>query len=145
MSSLPQENELFSQALFDPGASSDTIQQVESALGVSLLTDYVDFVRRFNGGEGFLGDHYLQLWKIEELKSFNDDYQTAPFAPGILLFGSSGGGEAYAFDTRHHPWTIVQVTFIVLDLKDARPMGKTFSEFLQRLASDSPGQDSAFG
>jgi hypothetical protein len=107
-------------------------------LGVSLPADYVTFVCRSNGGEGFIGGHYLVLERVEKLKSMNDNCETAQYAPGLLLFGSDGAGEAYAFDTRHHPWTVVQVPFIVMDLEDAWPVGQTFSEFLRIFGSPQP-------
>lgn len=29
---------------------------------------------------------------------FNEEYQVRQYAPGVILFGSDGGGEAYGFD-----------------------------------------------
>ena len=54
-------------------------------------------------------------------------------APGLFLFGSSGGGEAFAFDTRTVPPSIVAVPFIVLDLEDAIAIAPNFNAFLQHL------------
>jgi cell wall assembly regulator SMI1 len=127
------ENELFSGFPFDEGASADVIHSAESALGVNLPSDYVEFLGRSNGGEGFIGGSYLVLWKAEELKPFNDDYGADVYAPGLLLFGSDGAGEAYAFDTNSNKWTIVQVPFIGMDLRYAVNLCNNFSEFLQHL------------
>ena len=51
--------------------------------------------RRANGGEGFVGRAYLILWPIEKLRELNDAYQVEQYAPGFLIFGSDGGGEAF--------------------------------------------------
>ena len=50
-----------------------------------------------NGGEGFIGDAFVQLYKVEELLEMNCGYKFQEFFPGFFLFGSDGGGEAFAF------------------------------------------------
>ena len=95
----------------------------------------MEFLRKSNGAEGFLGQNYLQLWKAEELKECNDGYEVQRFAPALLLIGSDGGGEAYGFDVRGNPWKVVQVPFT--DLGDPRytaDQGRNFTEFLQKMA-----------
>jgi hypothetical protein len=42
---------------------------------------------------------YLSLWHAAGLVGRNLDYEVAEFAPGIVLFGSNGGGEG--FRVRH--------------------------------------------
>jgi hypothetical protein len=55
--------------------------------------------------------------------------------PGLFLFGSNGGGEAYAFDTRENPWVVVQVPLIGMgDAASAIPLGGSFTEFLKNVA-----------
>ena len=119
----------------NPGVSADTLDRVMQALNLALPKDYREFLRASNGGEGFLGPNYVMLWKAEELGPLNDGYETARFTPGLLLFGSDGGGEAYAFDTRECPWAVVQVPFIGMDDPAvAIPLGRNFTEFLQNIA-----------
>ena len=52
-------------------------------------------------------------------------------APGLLLFGSDGGGEAFAFDARRVPMRVVSVPFIGMALADAHELGSSFSAFIQ--------------
>lgn len=119
----------------NPGASDDALNTVMRALKVELPHDYREFLRASNGGEGFLGQNYVALWRAEELKPLNDSYDVAQFAPGLLLFGSDGGGEGYAFDTRENPWVVVQVPFIGMgDARSTIPLGRSFTEFLQNVA-----------
>lgn len=116
------------------GAKESAITDAETALQCSLPLDYKEFLEKINGGEGFIGENYLILWTAEELAQFNRDYQVEDYAPGLILFGSDGGGEGYAFDTRIAPMSIVQVPFIGMNLAYARAMAPSFSEFITTLA-----------
>lgn len=86
-----------------------------------------------NGGEGFLGEDYLILWGAEELAQFNREYEVQEYAPGLVLFGSDGGGEGFAFDTRSSPPQIVQVPFIGMELQYANPVGSDFRDFISKM------------
>jgi hypothetical protein len=123
---------LFSNLNANAGADSVALSELVSSYSC-LPTDYLDFLARSNGGEGFVGREYLILWKAEEIVTFNSDYQVEEFAPGIILFGSSGGGEGYAFDARELKFPVVRVPFIGLDLKYAEPVAPSFSEMIVRL------------
>ena len=48
------------------------------------------------------------------------------FAPGLILFGSDGGGEAYAFDVREAVPIIVEVPFIGMGGDEAKRCGASF-------------------
>ena len=118
----------------NPSASETILEAAIRSLGVDLPLDYKDFLRASNGGAGFVGDTYLHLWKAEELKPLNDGYQVARFAPALLLIGSDGGGEAYAFDLSELPWKVVRVPFVGMGVPDsAIPSGGNFTEFLKNL------------
>ena len=82
--------------------------------------------------EGFVGKNYLMAWPTEDLIQFNKDYYVDVAAPELLLFGSSGGGETFAFDTRSSPPPIVAVPSIVC-LEDAIVIAPTFNSFRQHL------------
>ena len=119
----------------NPGASEDILRAATQSLGVELPFDYRKFLQTSNGGEGFLGQNYLQLWRAEDLKPRNDGYEVARFAPGFLLIGSNGGGEAFAFDVTERPWKVVQVPF--MDLGDPRyttELARSFTAFLEKIA-----------
>ncbi|HPT51011.1 MAG TPA: SMI1/KNR4 family protein [Accumulibacter sp.] len=118
----------------NPGASVDAIRDAVSLLGCSLPPDYVQFLHDHDGGEGFIGDNYLILWKAEELSIFNREYEVEQYAPGLLLFGSDGGGEGYGFDTRDAAMPVVRVPFIGMELRYARAVAGGFTDFLNQLA-----------
>jgi SMI1 / KNR4 family (SUKH-1) len=108
-------------------ADARSIDGLMSSLGVALPREYVDFLKKHNGGDGLIGDNYFILWTIEDLGDFNREYQVEIYARGILLFGSSGGGQGYGFDTRSAAMPIVQVPFIGMAHEYVEPVASSFS------------------
>src|SRR4051812_43628903 len=80
--------------------STEVMENVERQYGLELPTDYKLFMSSHDGGEGFIGEQYVILWRGSELIQFNREYEVEKYAPGLLLFGSNGGGEGFAFDMR---------------------------------------------
>jgi hypothetical protein len=115
------------------GATEEALRDAVASLDHSLPPDYVQFLREHNGGEGFVGDNYLILWRAEELSTFNSEYEVDQYAPGLLLFGSNGGGEGYGFDTRSADMPIIRVPFIGMDLQYATPTAGSFSDLFMQL------------
>lgn len=115
------------------GASADAIRTATHALKINLPRDYLAFLGATNGGEGMIGETYLMLWRVEELAEMNTAYQVDEYAPGLLLIGSDGGGEAFAFDTRTNPWPVVKVPFVGMDLQYAEVLSPSFDAFLKTL------------
>jgi len=126
-------NRLLNNLNLWPIAADAAIASGETQLRVRLPVDYVEFLKFANGGEGFVGKHYVILWHIEDLASMNESYEVQKYVPGLLIFGSDGGGEAYGFDTRIPQWPIVQMPFIGMKWDVAQPMGASFSQFLALL------------
>ena len=116
-----------------PPASQEQIKMIEKKLGVALPTQYIDFLLHSNGYEGIVGKSYLVLWKIENLVMLNEEYAVNEFAPYLVLIGSDGGGEAYAFDTRMNGFPIINTPFIGLGLEEETIIGNSFSEFFENL------------
>ena len=118
----------------NPPATEEEICACMESLPGELPAGYVAFLRMANGGDGFVGENaYVILWKCGELAEMNEAYEVKDYAPGLLLFGSDGGGEAFGFDTRDADWPIVQVPFIGMGWRYAKPCGKSFAGFLEWL------------
>jgi hypothetical protein len=115
---------------FQPNAPASTQALVclRTCLTKSLPESYFAFLARANGGEGFIGDRYVQLWRAEELAEMNRAYKTAEFFPNLFFIGSDGGGEAYAFDLSRTDATVFEVPFIGLPT-DARAIA-SFVRFI---------------
>lgn len=118
----------------DPPADPGVVEALSSSLKVAIPLDYLDFLRQHNGGEGFIGDNYIIFWKAEELADLNREYEVDKYAPGLVLFGSDGGGDGYGFDTRSAAMPIVCVPFIGMELRYATPVAKNFPDFFAQLA-----------
>jgi len=75
------------------------------------------------------------LWKAEELVSLNKSYEVALNAPGLFLFGSDGGGDAFGFDLRAVAPPVVSVPFVGMDLGLVSVLAADMESFLEGLGS----------
>jgi hypothetical protein len=124
-------NLLAGQLTLRAPAKASAIAQFQIDHGIELPEDYVDFLLHSNGADGPVGETgYVSLWGIDELIELNRGYRVEEFAPGILLFGSDGGDEAFAFDLRDSSMSIVEVPFVGMSLDEVRPLAATFTEML---------------
>jgi hypothetical protein len=123
---------------FQPNApaSSEALAALRAALPKPLPEGYVAFLQRTNGGEGFLGERYLRLWRAEELIEVNRGYNVAEFFPNLFLIGTDGGGEAYGFDVSGNDATVFEVPFIGMP-SDASAIANSFDSFLAALGAET--------
>ncbi len=100
-------------------------------------SDYLAFMHEHNGCDGPVGrEGYISIWPLETAISRTERCSVPEFAPGLLLFGSDGGNEAFAFDRQEASWPIVSVPLVGLSRKEMKFVAPTFSEFIKRLATD---------
>ncbi len=125
---------LFDNFNSNPPVSDTTIDAFELKLHLRLPSDYVDFLEIGNGGDGFIGEStYLILWKLQDILRFNIAYEVHEYAPGLILIGSDGSGEAFAFDTNVSPWPVVQIPFVGMDRELVVILAPNFVSFLESL------------
>jgi SMI1/KNR4 family protein SUKH-1 len=113
-------------------ASKQALNDLRTALPKTLPSGYMAFLERANGGEGFIGERYAQLWRAEELIEVNRSYHVAEFAPNLFLIGSDGGGEAYAFDISTNDSTLFVVPLIGMP-EHLEPVANSFEVFVGSL------------
>jgi cell wall assembly regulator SMI1 len=82
------------------GATDGELNAAEAELSIEFPSDYRAMMRRVNGGEAWLGDSYVQIWSVEDLVWTNSYFRANNFPPAFTFFGTDGGGEAYAWDSR---------------------------------------------
>jgi hypothetical protein len=106
-----------------------------------LPEDYLAAVAEFGGREGFLGETYLRLYRLQELVALNVAYQVPTLLPEVIIFGSNGGGEAFGFALDEGD--VLQVPFIPLCADCAERLARSFTEFVRSLAAsgESPGHN----
>ncbi|MGC6371151.1 SMI1/KNR4 family protein [Pseudomonas sp. S2.OTC.A_B10] len=117
-------------------AEPDFVDSLNTTLGVELAQNYLDFLKAHDGGEGFIGDHYMVFWEAQELADFNREYEVETYAPGIFLFGSDGGGEGYGFDTNEASMPIVRIPLIGMERQYAEPVARDVPDLFVRLARE---------
>jgi hypothetical protein len=120
-----------------PGSTRASIDQAMAVLGVTPPDDYVEFLLESNGAEGFMqSGRYLMVDSVDQLVPCNEPYGLGTSGPGLVAFGSDGGGMLYAFDIRKSPVTIVEVDSACMELGPVTPCGHTLVDFLEYL--DTP-------
>jgi hypothetical protein len=132
---------VISQINLKSGASFNEIEKAQLCLHITFPEDYKEFLLRSNGAEGIVGKAYLVLWSVEEIIKLNEEYSVERFAPGLLLFGTDGGDEAYGFDTKSEMLPIVNVPFVSMSRSEIRFIGSTFDEFLISLSEQEKDQN----
>jgi hypothetical protein len=117
-----------------PPATPEKIAKFATASRLTLPQDYTAFLKQANGGEGMVGPNaYLILFAVDELTSLNNAYQVEDYVPGLLIFGSDGGGEAYAFNTRD-TMRVVRFPFVGMDPSTVETLADDFTAFIEHLA-----------
>ena len=128
--------ESINDLLTDYRASSgpSTIEQIEAAeaaLGTPIPRDLSEFLVSRGPGEGFVGaGGYLAITPPEDWPSKHTILEASINWPGLLIFGSDGGGEFFAFDMD----TLIYVEVDAIGDPDRRPLGRSFVEFVTSLA-----------
>jgi len=112
----------------------------DSLLG-RLPDDYVNLIRVFGAGEGFVGGTYLRLYRLEELAAANRAYDIAAYLPDHLLIGSDGCGNAFLLDTASGGMPVDKIPFIPLDRAFGETVGKDFLSFLDALLCPAENGD----
>lgn len=123
-----------------PPASEDAIERLGRAAPGVLPKEYVALLRYSNGGEGPLAlpPLYFVLYKAEYTNELNQSVDQRELYPGFFVFGSNGGLETIAFDTRaREPWPIVMYD-AVAGTKSAETIAKKMEEFIHAMGIDDP-------
>jgi SMI1/KNR4 family protein SUKH-1 len=132
----PNIAELTRRMTLGQPASKADIDAASDGLDFEFPDDYVEFLLGADGGSGFVGEAYLDLFPVERLREMNKAYAIEVFAPHLVLIGSDGGGTGYAFDRRNQR-QVIEVPLIGMSRTAALPRGQTFEEFLESVAQES--------
>ena len=116
----------------NPPATKEKLEEAEVKLGITFPTQYREFMLCTNGAEGPIGEYsYLAIWQVENIAQYNEGYKVNDFNPGLVYFGSDGGGMAFAFDNRTKETPIITIPFESINHEWLELCGYTFIEFLQ--------------
>jgi hypothetical protein len=89
---------------------------------------YLAQLREDDSAEGDLAvdPGWIALWPAANVARHNTGYRVNELLPGFLGFGSNGGGELLAFDTRAHPWRICMIPFVPMAESEAVEIAPEF-------------------
>lgn len=108
-------------------ASDEVVTALRRRLGEQVPDDYLTFLSMHDGAEGAAG----VIAPAAEVGRAADLYPGLDHLHDFVIFGSDGGGEAFAFDPHGLavgiPW--------IGGSEDAKPQG-TFTQFLSRLVDE---------
>lgn len=81
----------------NPPISDEELSEFQNHVNFQLPASYKEFLRKSNGGEGFVGANgYVALWPVGMILGNRLGYEFDKFLPDYIPIGSNGGGEALA-------------------------------------------------
>jgi len=110
-------------------AEPSSIADTEEKLGITFPADLRAFLLQTDGYEGWIGENYAQLYRATDISESQLSYFDED-APGFVMIGSNGAGEAFGYDTRSSPWRMVMMPMIGMEWDVAIPIGVSFADFL---------------
>ena len=114
--------------------SIEAIKELERAVGFTLPDDYKGFLINYQGFEDSVGEEYVSLWALNELKQLNEEYLILENLPNTIGIGSNGAGELIALERKEErEFRVVLTPFIDLSEEYHVHIGDSFTDFLQRL------------
>lgn len=93
--------------------------EINQISGVALPTQYIEFMERHNGGNGNIGETYLELFRLDELQKINDAYCVADFLPNHIIIGTNGDAELYGIDSNGNYFNVP----VIMDENDIAALG----------------------
>jgi hypothetical protein len=122
-----------------PPATEEAIERLRQAAPAALPKEYVALLRYSNGGEGPLAlpPLYFMLYEAKYASKVNQSADQRELYPGYFVFGSNGGLETIAFDTRgSKPWPIVMYD-PVAGTESAVTIAKNMEDFIRAIGIDN--------
>lgn len=97
-----------------------------------ILPDgFIAFFKEANGADITTEEKYLILWALTDMIQLNKDYEVEEYAPEFFIFGSNGGGTAFAIEK--NTGDIYEMPFIGMSKEEANFLNKTFTEFIEKI------------
>ena len=114
------------------GVDSKDITVIEERLNAAFPQDYITLLKRSNGGEGYVGQNYISLWKVEDLPALNEEYQIQKYlSEKFLGIGTDGGGICYGFCLDKN-YSIFKCPLGDLDVNEVVIVAKSTKDFFKK-------------
>lgn len=114
-----------------PPPDSRALNEVIARAEVALPEDYLTFMRTSDGGDGDVGERWVEIWPVRRVL---DQLASPPAYEGVVLFAGDGANTVFGFD-RFRDGQIVEGDWIGLNRDELILHGDSFTDFLRSLAS----------
>jgi len=116
------------------GASAEQLARLQAICPVPLPAAYLDLLARFDGAEAGISVDplWLVIYESAGVIAIATDGALAHHLPGVFLFGGSGAGDGFAFETAgERAGRIVTFDMTVTDVAaSVRPVADSFDALL---------------
>ena len=99
-----------------------------------LPADLRAFLEQHDGGRGKVGKQPLVLWSAEQIATEAQSQEVSLSTPGLLLFGTDGGGEGFGHLSRLRQRRYGRIPLIAAGAYEFEAMADSLAELLESLA-----------
>jgi hypothetical protein len=111
------------------GATKEALDSI-----AGLPADLRAFLERHDGGRGKVGTRPLILWNADQIARETQSQEVSLATPGLLLFGTDGGAEAYGHLARLRQKRYGRIPLIAAGAHEFESLADSFDDLLQALA-----------
>lgn len=123
---------LMSDMKLNAPCNYDKLIKIENEFNFNLPNDYVEFMKKHDGGEGPIGKYgYLAVWNTSEAFSYNYEKNGPVLSDNLLYFASDRGGTLFAFKMESNSCTIIELQDDTIDLEKIEIIASSFEDFIQ--------------
>lgn len=117
--------ELISNLSLNDKPDNSEFSELADRYSAVLPSDYLEFIRLYNGADGIVGDNYLSLWTIADVIEVTQSHQADddPYKQFVII-GSTG----------YFHYGVRERVFYELDMIDdsySKEMGNNLTDFLR--------------
>jgi hypothetical protein len=98
-----------------------------------LPSDLRSFLESHDGGRGKVGNRPLILWSAQQIGKEAQSQEVSLSTPGLLLFGTDGGAEAYGYLSRLRQRRYGRIPLIAAGAHEFEGLADSLDDLLQAL------------
>jgi len=102
-----------------------------------LPADLRAFLEQHDGGRGKVGKQPLVLWSAEQIATEAQSQEVSLSTPGLLLFGTDGGAEAYGYLARLRQRRYGRIPLIAAGVHEFEALADSFDESVEAIPLDA--------
>jgi SMI1 / KNR4 family (SUKH-1) len=99
-----------------------------------LPPDLRAFLEQHDGGRGKVGNRPLILWSADQIAREAQSQEVSLATPGLLLFGTDGGAEAYGYLSRLREHRYGRIPLIAAGMHEFEAVADSLEELIDSLA-----------